>query len=123
MDGLLCKDCCVGRLDFNRVFGGRVRSEIQNLTRDLIKRVIDGACEIFWEHLVQLELQRQTPPPDGVPRLLSFVTDYCNRLLGSLSASPYSGPCHSPELEDNFLQRSFGLVSLWSCGRATSTTD
>lgn len=72
------------RLDFNRLFGGAACAEIQNLTRDLIKRVIEGACEIFWELLVQVELQRQTPPPiDGsVPRLVSFVTEYCNRLLG-----------------------------------------
>ncbi|KAL2920664.1 Exocyst complex component EXO70A1 [Bienertia sinuspersici] len=72
------------RLDFNRLFGGAACAEIQNLTRDLIRRVIEGACEIFWELLVQVELQRQTPPPvDGsVPRLVSFVTEYCNRLLG-----------------------------------------
>lgn len=72
------------RLDFNRLFGGEACAEIQNLTRDLIKRVIEGACEIFWELSVQVELQRQSPPPaDGsVPRLVSFITDYCNRLLG-----------------------------------------
>ncbi|XP_010247416.1 PREDICTED: exocyst complex component EXO70A1 [Nelumbo nucifera] len=72
------------RLDFNRLFGGKACAEIQTLTRDLIKRVIEGACEIFWELLVQVELQRQTAPPlDGsVPRLVSFITDYCNRLLG-----------------------------------------
>ncbi|KAK9266065.1 hypothetical protein L1049_019192 [Liquidambar formosana] len=72
------------RLDFNRLFGGKACMDIQNLTRDLIKRVIDGACEIFWELTVQVELQRQTPPPsDGsVPRLVSFITDYSNRLLG-----------------------------------------
>ncbi|KAL6956809.1 hypothetical protein U1Q18_030364 [Sarracenia purpurea var. burkii] len=72
------------RLDFNRLFGGTACAEIQNLTRDLIKRVIEGACEIFWELLVQVELQRQTPPPSdgGVPRLVSFITDYSNRLLG-----------------------------------------
>lgn len=72
------------RLDFNRLFGGVACAEIQNLTRDLIKRVIEGACEIFWELSVQVELQRQSPPPaDGsVPRLVSFITDYCNRLLG-----------------------------------------
>ncbi|GMH10514.1 hypothetical protein Nepgr_012355 [Nepenthes gracilis] len=71
------------RRDFNRLFGGAACMEIQNMTRDLIKSVIDGACEIFWELLFQVELQRQTPPPvDGsVPRLVSFVTDYCNRLL------------------------------------------
>lgn len=72
------------RLDFNRLFGGAACAEIQNLTRDLIKRVIEGACEIFWELLLQVELQRQAPPPfdGGVPRLVSFITDYCNRLLG-----------------------------------------
>lgn len=72
------------RLDFNRLFGGAACAEIQNLTRDLIKRVIEGSCEIFWELSVQVELQRDSPPPtDGsVPRLVSFITDYCNRLLG-----------------------------------------
>ncbi|KAF5743390.1 exocyst complex component EXO70A1 [Tripterygium wilfordii] len=72
------------RLDFNRLFGGAACLEIQNLTRDLIKKLIDGAAEIFWELLVQVELQRQiAPPPDGgVPRLVSFITEYCNKLLG-----------------------------------------
>ncbi|XP_022131810.1 exocyst complex component EXO70A1 [Momordica charantia] len=71
------------RLDFNRLFGGAACSEIQNLTRDLIKRVIDGAAEIFWELLVQVELQRRnSPPSDGaVPRLVSFIIDYCHKLL------------------------------------------
>lgn len=72
------------RLDFNRLFGGGACVEIQNLTRDLIKSVIDGAAEIFWELLMQVQLQRQNPPPpDGsVPKLVSFITDYCNKLLG-----------------------------------------
>ncbi|PRQ27416.1 putative exocyst complex component Exo70, cullin repeat-like-containing domain-containing protein [Rosa chinensis] len=72
------------RLDFNRLFGGGACVEIQNLTRDLIKSVIDGAAEIFWELLLQVKLQRQNPPPpDGsVPKLVSFITDYCNKLLG-----------------------------------------
>ncbi|KAE8665575.1 WRKY protein isoform 1 [Hibiscus syriacus] len=72
------------RLDFNRLFGGAACIEIQNLTRDLIKRVIDGAAEIFWEIFVQVELQRQIPPPlDGsIPKLVSFITEYCNKLLG-----------------------------------------
>ncbi|KAJ6329854.1 hypothetical protein OIU76_008640 [Salix suchowensis] len=72
------------RLDFNRLFGGAACIEIQNLTRDLIRRVIDGAAEIFWELLVQVELQRQIPPPpDGnVPILVSIITEYCNKLLG-----------------------------------------
>ncbi|KAJ7966040.1 Exocyst subunit Exo70 family protein [Quillaja saponaria] len=72
------------RLDFNRLFGGAACIEIQNLTRDLIRAVIDGAAEIFWELLVQVELQRQVPPPsDGsVPRLVSVITNFCNKLLG-----------------------------------------
>lgn len=72
------------RADFNRLFGGAACMEIQNFTRDLIKRIIDGAAEIFWELLVQVEIQKQTPPPSdgGVPRLVSFVTDYCNKLIG-----------------------------------------
>ncbi|KAL7122396.1 hypothetical protein ACP275_01G043500 [Erythranthe tilingii] len=72
------------RLDFNRLFGGAPCAEIQNLTRDLIKRVIEGACEIFWELLLQVELQRHNPPPFdcSIPRVVSFITDYCNKLLG-----------------------------------------
>uniref|UniRef100_A0A1J3DP31 Exocyst subunit Exo70 family protein n=1 Tax=Noccaea caerulescens TaxID=107243 RepID=A0A1J3DP31_NOCCA len=72
------------RADFNRLFGGAACIEIQNFTRDLIKKLIDGAAEIFWELLVQVEIQKQTQPPSdgGVPRLVSFVTDYCNKLIG-----------------------------------------
>lgn len=72
------------RLDFNRLFGGAACAEIQNMTRDLIKRVIGGACEIFWELSVQVKLQRQTPPPldCGIPRVVTFITSYCNELLG-----------------------------------------
>ncbi|KAL2517453.1 exocyst subunit exo70 family protein G1 [Abeliophyllum distichum] len=72
------------RLDFNRLFGGAACTKIQSQTRDLIKRVIEGACEIFWELSVQVELQRHTPPPpDGsIPRVVTFITDYCNTLLG-----------------------------------------
>lgn len=72
------------RLDFNRLFGGAACAEIQNLTRDLIRRVIDGAAEMFWELLGQVQLQRQMPPPpDGsVPRLVSVIIDYCNKLVG-----------------------------------------
>ncbi|KAJ0247420.1 Exocyst subunit Exo70 family protein [Hirschfeldia incana] len=72
------------RADFNRLFGGAACAEIQNFTRDLIKKLIDGAAEIFWELLVQVEIQKQIPPPSdgGVPRLVSFVTDYCNKLVG-----------------------------------------
>jgi exocyst complex protein 7 len=72
------------RLDFNRLFGGKACAEIQNRTRELVKMVVDGAVEIFEELLVQVELQRNMPPPvdGGVPRLVSFVAKYCNQLLG-----------------------------------------
>ncbi|KAL6629168.1 hypothetical protein ACP70R_028933 [Stipagrostis hirtigluma subsp. patula] len=72
------------RLDFNRLFGGKACAEIQSQTRDLVKLVVDGAVEIFEELIVQVELQRHMPPPvdGGVPRLVTFVVEYCNRLLG-----------------------------------------
>ncbi|XP_010548545.1 PREDICTED: exocyst complex component EXO70A1-like [Tarenaya hassleriana] len=72
------------RADFNRLFGGAACIEIQNFTRDLIKSAIDGAAEIFWELRIQVEIQKQSPPPNdgGIPRLISFVTDYCNKLVG-----------------------------------------
>ncbi|KAL2493063.1 exocyst subunit exo70 family protein G1 [Abeliophyllum distichum] len=71
------------RLDFNRLFSGKFCVKIQNQTRDLVKKVVTEVCEIFWELCIQVELQRQSsPPPDGsVPRLVRFVTGYCNKLL------------------------------------------
>ncbi|CAD6338482.1 unnamed protein product [Miscanthus lutarioriparius] len=71
------------RLDFNRLFGGKACVEIQSRTRELVKTVVDGAVEIFEELLVQVELQRNLPPPvdGGVPRIASFVAKYCNQLL------------------------------------------
>lgn len=72
------------RSDFNRLFSGEACSEIQTLTRDLIKKVVGSICEIFWELPIQVESQRRCSPPSdgGVPKLVSFVTDYCNQLLG-----------------------------------------
>jgi exocyst complex component 7 len=72
------------RMDFNRLFGGKACVDIRSRTRELIKRVVDGAVEIFEELLVQVQLQRNMPPPvdGGVPRLVSFVAMYCNQLLG-----------------------------------------
>lgn len=72
------------RSEINRLFGGVACSEIQTLTRDLIKKVVDSICDIFWELPVQVETQRRCSPPSdgGVPKLVSFVTDYCNQLLG-----------------------------------------
>uniref|UniRef100_A0ACD5V8Y5 Uncharacterized protein n=1 Tax=Avena sativa TaxID=4498 RepID=A0ACD5V8Y5_AVESA len=71
------------RLDFNRLFGGNACADIQCQTRDLVKLLVDGAVEIFEELIVQVELQRQMPPPPdgGVPRLVTFIVEYCNRLL------------------------------------------
>ncbi|XP_028772046.1 exocyst complex component EXO70A1-like [Neltuma alba] len=72
------------RLKFNQLFSGEACEEIRTVTKDLISRVINGACEIFWQLPAQVKLQRpSSPPSDGsVPRLVSFVTDYCNELLG-----------------------------------------
>lgn len=71
------------RPDFNKLFGSKACFEIQNRTRDLVKMVIEGACQIFRELLTQVELQRHRPAPSdgGVPMLVSFLVDYCNQLL------------------------------------------
>ncbi|KAK6911133.1 Exocyst complex subunit Exo70, C-terminal [Dillenia turbinata] len=71
------------RLEFNRIFGGKSCIETQNLIRDLVKRIVNGAYEIFSQLVFQVEMQRQNPPPlDGsVPRVVNFVIEYCNRLL------------------------------------------
>lgn len=73
------------RIDINKLFGGKACTEIQATTRDLVKRVVNGICEIFSELPIQVELQRQSCPPEdgGIPSLVSFVTDYCNKLLGN----------------------------------------
>ncbi|KAJ7962694.1 Exocyst subunit Exo70 family protein [Quillaja saponaria] len=78
------------RFDFNRLFSGKACEEIRTMTRDLIKRVVNGAAQIFWELPAQVELERRSSPPlDGsIPRLVSFVTNYCNQLLGD-SYMPY----------------------------------
>lgn len=72
------------RPTFARLFGGDACKEIKDVTRDLVKKVVEGCWEIFWELSYQVELQRETNPPSdgGVPRMVSFVTDYCNQLLG-----------------------------------------
>lgn len=72
------------RLKFNQLFSGKDCEGIRAVTKDLISRVINGASEVFWQLPAQVKLQRpSSPPPDGsIPRLVSFVTDYCNRLLG-----------------------------------------
>lgn len=72
------------RLKFNQLFRGKACEEIRTVTKDLINKVVNGASEIFLQLPTQVKLQRPTSPPqDGsVPRLVSFVTDYCNQLLG-----------------------------------------
>ncbi|RDX88039.1 Exocyst complex component EXO70A1, partial [Mucuna pruriens] len=72
------------RLKFNQLFSWKACKEIRTVTEDLIKKVVNGASEIFWQLPAQVKLQRPTSPPHdgGVPRLVSFVTDYCNQLLG-----------------------------------------
>nr|GEV16706.1 exocyst complex component EXO70A1 [Tanacetum cinerariifolium] len=71
------------RHDFNRIFGGKPCSEIQTQTRELIRKVVNGACEIFRDLSAQVQLQRLTDPPlDGtLPRLVTFVTEYSEELL------------------------------------------
>uniref|UniRef100_A0A1J3FLY2 Exocyst subunit Exo70 family protein n=1 Tax=Noccaea caerulescens TaxID=107243 RepID=A0A1J3FLY2_NOCCA len=73
------------RNEFNRLFTGEQCSEIRRVTRELISNLVNGVCEIFWELPCQVELQRPNCPPldGGVPKLVSVVTDYCNKLLGS----------------------------------------
>ncbi|KAL9169584.1 hypothetical protein ABFS82_04G088400 [Erythranthe guttata] len=77
------------RLEFNELFDGKFCTEIRNQTRDLVKKVVRGACEIFWQLLVQVELQRASKPPEygNIPVLVSFVTDYCNQLLEEENSS------------------------------------
>ncbi|KAL8493153.1 hypothetical protein ACS0TY_024388 [Phlomoides rotata] len=81
------------RLEFNEMFDGEFCVKIQNRTRGLVKKVVDGACEIFCQLSAQVELQRaSSPPSDGnVPRLVYFVTEYCNQLLEDENRSILSG--------------------------------
>ncbi|XP_061355964.1 exocyst complex component EXO70A1-like [Gastrolobium bilobum] len=71
------------RQKFNQLFRGEACEEIRALIKDLVNKVVNGASEIFWQLPAQVKLQRpSSPPPDGsVPKLVSFVTDYCNKLL------------------------------------------
>jgi len=71
------------RLKFNQLFRGEACEKIRIVTKDLITRIVNGASEIFLQLSEQVKLQRPTcPPSDGsVPKLVSFITDYCNRLL------------------------------------------
>ncbi|KAG7594869.1 Cullin repeat-like-containing domain superfamily [Arabidopsis thaliana x Arabidopsis arenosa] len=73
------------RIEFNRIFQGEQCSEVRRVTRELISNLVKGVCEIFWELPSQVELQRPNCPPldGGVPRLVSVVTEYCNKLLGN----------------------------------------
>jgi len=73
------------RIEFNRLFRGEQCSEIRRVTRELISNLVKGVSEIFWELPCQVELQRPNCPPldGGVPKLVSVVTEYCNKLLGN----------------------------------------
>ncbi|KAL6144286.1 hypothetical protein ACLB2K_054981 [Fragaria x ananassa] len=72
------------RSNFNRLFGGEACSDIRTLTRELVKAVVNGAYEIFQELPGQVEMQRRFSPPShgGIPGLVSFITKYCEQLLG-----------------------------------------
>ncbi|PRQ51937.1 putative exocyst complex component Exo70, cullin repeat-like-containing domain-containing protein [Rosa chinensis] len=72
------------RSNFNRLFGGEACTDIRTLTRELVKTVVNSAFEIFQELPCQVEMQRRfSPPPDGgIPGLVSFITNYCDQLLG-----------------------------------------
>ncbi|KAK7262034.1 hypothetical protein RIF29_28362 [Crotalaria pallida] len=72
------------RLNFNQLFSAKACEEIRTVTKDLINEVVNGASEIFWQLPAQVKLLRpNSPPTDGsVPVVVSFVTDYCNQLLG-----------------------------------------
>ncbi|CAN0880507.1 Exocyst complex component EXO70A1 [Linum grandiflorum] len=72
------------RGNFNRLFGGTSCIGIRSQTRSLIKSVVDGACEIFFGLTDEVSCQREVFPASNgcVPRLVSFVTEYCNELLG-----------------------------------------
>ncbi|ESQ30302.1 hypothetical protein EUTSA_v10012056mg [Eutrema salsugineum] len=71
------------RIEFNQLFRAEQCSEIRRATRELISNLVNGVCEIFWELPFQVELQRPNCPPldGGVPKLVSVVTEYCNKLL------------------------------------------
>ncbi|KAL8099876.1 hypothetical protein AgCh_032217 [Apium graveolens] len=43
------------RVDFNRLFGGQTCVESRTQMRNLIKKVINEACDIFWELPTQVE--------------------------------------------------------------------
>ncbi|KAH9716100.1 exocyst subunit exo70 family protein [Citrus sinensis] len=82
--GLDICNCCFAKIAIQSgilsflQFGKNVTEtygDIQSLIRDLIRRVVNGACEIFLELPLQVKLQRQvSPPPDGsVPRLVLVI--------------------------------------------------
>ncbi|OIW17229.1 hypothetical protein TanjilG_02518 [Lupinus angustifolius] len=72
------------RLNFNQLFSAKACEEIRTVTKDLIKEVVNGASELFWQLAAQVKsLRPNSPPTDGsVPSVVSFVTEYCNQLLG-----------------------------------------
>ena len=69
------------RMDFNKLFEREACIEIKTVTTDFVTKVVNGASDIFWKLPVQVELERQSSPPEdgGVPRQVTFMTDYCNQ--------------------------------------------
>lgn len=68
------------KLDLNRLFGGSAGIEIANLRRDLIKRLTDGALEIFWDVLITDEIRRK-----GSALLDGNVPNYILAILQKLT--------------------------------------
>ncbi|KAK8581363.1 hypothetical protein V6N12_071591 [Hibiscus sabdariffa] len=71
------------RMDFNKLFGGESCNERKKHDKGFVTKVVNGGSEIFWELPLEVELERRSslPSDGGIPRPVSFMTDYCNRLL------------------------------------------
>nr|XP_027123662.1 exocyst complex component EXO70A1-like [Coffea arabica] len=99
------------RLNFNRLFSGKSCFDIQTQTRDLIKGVVDGACELFWELSIQVESQRSSnPPSDGsVPRL-GLLSGQVQRILEALELNLQTW---AKAYEDTNLSHFFRMNNYW----------
>ncbi|CAA6662340.1 unnamed protein product [Spirodela intermedia] len=71
------------RVDFNRLFGGKPCGEIKSLTRDLIKRSSMGPATSSGSSWFRWSCSGRCPPrPWERPQARTFITGYCNTLLG-----------------------------------------
>ncbi|XP_078439243.1 exocyst complex component EXO70B1-like [Wolffia australiana] len=72
------------RAGFNELFAGPSLDQARTATRGLVRRLVDGACGLFWEIPAQVEMQRSAAPPPGAgaPRQVRAVVGLCNELLG-----------------------------------------